>query len=330
MKPATTHTLSMGAAILFALWIVSLWLVPETVEKQAKPVVMKKPQEMAKVQEQPQPQKMPPQTLILPAPPQAAPKPAPVEVTPEPAPEPVVEVEEVVEVKEEIKPTPKPVVEKKVEPKPVPKPAPKPLVQVKPEPKPVPKPASQPVEKIHQVSATQATGGRALLRVLEHGKGPLIEIAWPQQARMRDGLHGIFQSCFGMENALMDKSGNLFRMDEPRGVRWEINLDRFSGFLRQASGRLPATEERISRSVKRHHHGLSAPIMVRIFPRRVDASLLGGLKAVVGEGYMQAKSIQARYVRDGSRILVRDIRLDGRLIQGAVELSKIKRCSGRA
>ncbi|NVK19554.1 MAG: hypothetical protein HWE30_12720 [Methylocystaceae bacterium] len=315
MKPVTSHTLSTAAAVLFALWVVGLWLVPEKVDHQAKSVVMEKPKEMAEPVVQLQ--ETPPQTLILPAPPQVAPKPALV-------------VEKVAEVKEEIKPTAEPVVVNKPEAKLAPKPAPKPVVQANPQPKPQPKPAPKPVEKIHQVSATQATGGRALLRVLEHGKGPLIEIAWPQQARARDSLHGAFQSCFGMENALMDTSGNLFRMDEPRGVRWEINLDRFSGFLRQASGQLPATEERIARSVKRHHRNLSGPIMVRIFPRRVDASLLAGLKAVVGEGYMQAKSIQARYVQEGSRILVRDIRLDGRTIQGAVELSKVKRCSGRA
>ncbi|MDV7338360.1 hypothetical protein RYZ26_02045 [Terasakiella sp. A23] len=340
MKPAVTHNLSIGATVLFAAWIVWLWVAPNEVEKIQKPVEEQKMQ-VVKAEPQTEAKPMPPQAFVLPAPPppavKSAPKPASV----------VKKVVKAESPKKVVKPTPKktekpapkskPVAKVKSKPAPKPKPKsvakpapkPKPKSVAKPAPKPTPKPA--PVQEVvHEVTPTEVVGGRALLRVLEHGKGPLIEIAWPQNARQRDGLHDKFQTCFGMENALMDDAGDLYRVEDARGQRWEINLDRFSGFLRQASGRLPATEQRIKRAVSRRHGQLDDPIMVRIFPRRVDASLLGGLKAVVGERYMQAKSIQARYELKGSRILVRDIHLDGRALKGVVELSKIKRCSGRA
>ncbi|SCA58260.1 hypothetical protein MTBPR1_90107 [Candidatus Terasakiella magnetica] len=295
MPSPFAHKLSIVAALAFASWIIWLWLSPEAqVQKQIKKPTLSEIKQV--VQEQAQ--AAAPQVFILPAPPKskvqevnkAAPKPKPVEKAAK---------------KPQAKP--KPVVKK--QPKPQPAPAPKETVQV--------------------VSKTQAVGGRALLRVLEHGKGPLIEIAWPQNARKRDGLYKQFQACFGMENALMDRAGNLFRMDEPRGVRWEINMDRYSGFLRQASGRLPVSEERIYRNVSRHHKSLERPIIVRIFPRRVDASLLGGLKAVIGERYMQAKSIQARYEMTDQQIVVRDIYLDGQKHAGIIALSPYKRCSWR-
>ncbi len=314
MKPVTTQYISVGITLMFAIWIVWLWVSPDQVEKVQKPMVEKQPQTQALAEPTPLAK---PMTFVLPAPP----KPKVVAKKPVVAAE-VPEVEKKTDpvVKQAPKPIEK-VVEVAIE---KPKPAPKKEVVKKVVPKP------EPVEEIVQVTPTQAVGGRALLRVLEHGKGPQIEIAWPANARKREGLHDRLRACFGMENALMDAQGNLFRSNEARGQRWEINLDRFSGFLRQASGRLPRKEQQISHAIARRHGHLNDPVMVRIFPRRVDASLLGGLKAIVGSGYMQARSIHARYDMQGSHILVRDIQLDGRKLEGVIELSQYRQCGRRA
>lgn len=314
MKPATAQYISVGITLMFALWIVLRWVSPDQVEKVKKTVVEKQTQ--PQTQTEPTPPALP-MTFVLPAPPK---------------PKIVAKTSAVAMVEQEVQKADEPVfkempklIEKKVTaPIEKPKPAPKKKVVKKIVPK------ADPEEEVVQVTPIQAVGGRALLRVLEHGKGPQIEIAWPANARMREGLHDRLQACFGMENALMDAQGNLFRSDEARGQRWEINLDRFSGFLRQASGRLPRKEQEISHTIERRHGHLNDPVMVRIFPRRVDASLLGGLKAIVGPGYMQARSIHARYDMQGSHILVRDIQLDGRKLEGVIELSQYRQCGGRA
>lgn len=294
----TTHIakrLSIAAALGFAGWVVWLWVDP-VAEPEKRVIENSKP--VAMVQNTQPAQQSAPSVLVLPAPPATEPKPTskPVFVKKH-------RVQEQKEITEQaVKSVAKPVV-----------------------------PSVVPVEKqkkemVHEVTQTEAVGGRALLRVLEHGKGPQIEIAWPQTAAMRDALYQKLQGCFGMESALMDRAGNLFRTEDPRGQRWEINLDRFSGFLRQASGQLPHKEERKLDQISSRHGSLDRPVPVRIFPRRVDASLLGGLQAVIGQGYMSAGLIQAQYDKNG---LVTDIRLDGRLINGRVKLSQFKRCSWR-
>ncbi|WP_135075489.1 hypothetical protein [Terasakiella sp. SH-1] len=304
MTRQTAHRLSILTTLIFIGWVVWLWVMgmesdQKHVEEVQKPQVVErtKPQEVQQAQ-----------VFILPAPPKAEAKKQ--DVVPVQAPQ------------EKIKPAPV----KKAEP------VEKKLIQTVQKERPLQKQKTQKViseQQVQQVSPVQVASGRALLRVLEHGKGPQIEIAWPQKAKARETLYENFQSCFGMENALMDRAGNLFRMAEARGVRWEINMDRYSGFLRQAAGRLPRGEQRIYQSVIRHHKSLKAPIVVRIFPRRVDASLLGGLRAVVGDTYMQAKSIQARYDIQNRQIVVRDLIYDGRPIAGVIALTPYQRCAWR-
>lgn len=317
MKPATAQYISVGITLMFAIWIVWLWVSPDQVDKVQKPtVVEKQPQTEVQTQAEQTPSTKP-MTFVLPAPPK------PKEVAK--APVVAVAAQEVVKkVDPVVKEVSKSIEKELAVPIEKPKPAPKKEVVEKIVPK------AEPVEKVVQVTPIQAVGGRALLRVLEHGKGPQIEIAWPANARKRETLHDRLRACLGMENALMDAHGNLFRSNEARGQRWEINLDRFSGFLRQVSGRLPRKEQQISHAIEKRHGHLNDPVMVRIFPRRVDASLLGGLQAIVGPGYMQARSIHARYDMQGSHILVRDIQLDGRKLKGVIELSQYRQCEGRA
>ncbi|WP_028880193.1 hypothetical protein [Terasakiella pusilla] len=325
MKPVPSHTLSCAVAVLFACWIIWLWVTPEQVEErvqedQATEQVQVKPADAAP--SVPTPEQV---SFVLPAPPAVqvvAPAPQP-----QPTPEP--EVVKAAPVQQPAAQSVAPKVAARVEPVKLEKtlpPQPTPT-NVKPQPtkeKPIEVPPAL------EVTVAQTAGGRALLRVLEHGKGPLIEIAWPKEERAREALHQIFKACFGMENAVMDAKGDLYRTSEARGQRWEINLDRYSGFLREASGSLPRSEQGIRQVVKRHHGGLGAAGLVRIFPRKVDASLLGGLQAMVGPQYMQARSIQARYVQVNGQVLVRDIFVDGVAREGVIALSPTRRCRGRA
>jgi hypothetical protein len=50
---------------------------------------------------------------------------------------------------------------------------------------------------------------------------------------------------------------------------------------------------------------------VRLFPRGVDAVVLGGLGQIIGPGYLKYKTIRARYQLTRDRITVVDVRVDG-------------------
>ena len=164
--------------------------------------------------------------------------------------------------------------------------------------------------------------GRQLLRILEHGEGPAIEIAWPGSSVQRDRLHGVLQRCYGMRLALIDRAGGLYLDSGPRGTRWPIDLDRFSGFVRRPNGRITSAERRAADRVARYHHGLPATDPVRLFPRAADAALLGGLAHLLGGDYRAAKSITASYRLRGLRVTVGDLRIDGRRVAGRIDLSR--------
>ncbi|MDP6590123.1 MAG: hypothetical protein QF666_11845, partial [Alphaproteobacteria bacterium] len=167
--------------------------------------------------------------------------------------------------------------------------------------------------------------GRVLLRILEHGSGPVVEIAWPVSAMQRRALYRLFEACYGMEIAVIDARGRLFSRTGRSGQPWQPNLDRYSGFLRQPSGRLTLDEKDSIAGIRRFHGGLRAADNVRLFPRRLDALLLGGLKALIGDGYASARAIRAHYRRDGDSVLVEGIRLDGRPILGRIDLTSAAR-----
>lgn len=196
-------------------------------------------------------------------------------------------------------------------------------------------PAKQPAKKPIVERAAVAAQGRVLLRLLEHGQGPAIELAWPWNGPARARLYRRFRDCFGMQVALSlgpgrELGGQLFIAKGPAGAAWRPNRDRYSGFARQPSGRL-APAERDDLAAIAQHHGLrhdltAAAAAMRIFPRAVDARLLGGLDRQLAGGYGKAGSIRARYHLDGRRILVRDIQVDGRAIPGTVDLGRT--CGG--
>ena len=108
--------------------------------------------------------------------------------------------------------------------------------------------------------------GRALLRILEHGSGPVIEIAWPDAPGDREELFRRFRGCFGMRLALIDGQGRLYTRDGPPGRPAAIDLDRLSGFVRQPAGEMSAAERRQLEDMRAYHRGRSGLAPVRLFP----------------------------------------------------------------
>ena len=181
------------------------------------------------------------------------------------------------------------------------------------------------------VASTAATSeaavaeGRALLRILEHGSGPAIEIAWPAAPGDRAELFQRFRGCFGMRLALIDGQGRLYTGEGAPGQPPAIDLDRLSGFVRQPAGAMAAVERRQFEDMRAYHRIGSGLAPVRLFPRRVDAFLLGGLRQLIGESYMAAEVLHARYRLAGASVLVEAITVDDRPVAGRIDLGRAAR-----
>jgi len=247
------------------------------------------------------------------------PPPAPVQAEPEPAPQRV----------KPLQPTRQPQPARAVTPL---KAAPKPAPQIEPTPKPVavkplrpaPKPTPAPTTAKSSAPAidtkTATEEGRPLLKLMELGEGPSVEIAWPDGATERRRLYQLFVNCYGMRTAVMTNDGQLFDAASVPGTPWQANLDLYSGFVRRSSGHGASQELQAAETI-RAHHGLFGTVTVRLFPRRMDALLLGGLKALAGGDYAGAGRIRASYRVSGTRIWVTGITLGGRAVAGDIELS---------
>ncbi len=178
-------------------------------------------------------------------------------------------------------------------------------------------------ETIQTVSKTRkiVEKGRTLLRLLEHGSGPAIEFAWPDGEKQKSRLYQLLVQCHGMRVALLDKRDRLFVSTSRAGEKWQINLDRYSTFMRQISGQSVIAETQQIARIKRQQPGLVSATPMRIFTRSMDAYVLGGMGQIIGPSYRLRKSIRARYQLQGSDILVTDIVADGVAQPGRIQLA---------
>tara|TARA_Y100001934_G_C12385281_1_gene795232 strand:- start:2523 stop:3626 length:1104 start_codon:yes stop_codon:yes gene_type:complete len=172
--------------------------------------------------------------------------------------------------------------------------------------------------------STLVDTGRPLLRLLEHGDGPSIDISWPANSRERKALFEIFEKCYGMVVALISRNGDLHSHLSQRAP-WEINLDYYSGFVRQSGDLSTASEREWTRRIVKMHPHAAGSVPVRLFPRETDALLMGGLQKLLNGFYRSTKSITARYARKGKRVLIEDIKADGRGVRGRIDLSSVLR-----
>ncbi|MEQ9639600.1 MAG: hypothetical protein RIM84_06195 [Alphaproteobacteria bacterium] len=160
--------------------------------------------------------------------------------------------------------------------------------------------------------------GRALLVLLEHGRGPRIAIDWPGGAADRR-LAGMLARCHGMQVAVLDREGRLWRESDPAGRHWRVNRDRYSGFLRVGAGDLAETAR-----IRRRHRVTGEP--ARLFPRAVDAGLLAALGRLVGPRYAEAKDIRLRYQMRNGAVVLDGVRVDGAVFAGRIALPRDGRC----
>ena len=192
---------------------------------------------------------------------------------------------------------------------------------------PEPAPEEPPTIKVSaRTSPRVAKEGRALLRLLEHGSGPAIEISWPTDGLGRRKIFGLLRGCYGMRTVVMDTRGNLYTASGARARKWNLNLDRFSGFVRQPNGYTAPEERREATAIRRYHGMGRTGRVVRLFPRNVDALFLGGLKQALGERYKTARSIRATYRQEGSSLFIEGIVADGAGVDGRIAFAAVASC----
>ena len=334
--------LTLMLAGVLAVKMIDSQTAPMARPEAAKPAI----EAAIKAAAKPTPQARP-QTVVMPAPPVpraapvAAPEPKPTvtamkptpQIAPPPAAQPAIKPLKVAKVKPVVAP---PVVAPKVEARAI-KPlrprlvAPDKPVEVNAAPVLLAQVESAQVEPappqpVKHPGTKAAATGRVLLRVLEHGKGPAIEIAWPESGAERAVLADHMRQCYGMRLALMDRAGALYTDTSHRGSPWTPNLDLYSGFVRRTSGRLPGGERALVADIRRRHGQVGAT--VHVFPRRVDALLLGGLQSLIGRRYHAAQSIRAHYSLHQSALTVGRLSVDGRNVEGRINLTAARHCRG--
>ena len=181
------------------------------------------------------------------------------------------------------------------------------------------------IHDTHQLTAEDAKNGRTLLRILEAGKGPSVTLSWPFDKTRREAIYELLRRCYAMKTVVYVKNSGLYRRDDPSGSTWKLNTDTMSTFIRQPSGGFSDDERRIISSINRRH-SIRIGVPVRIFPRSVDASLLGGIRRLVGSRYSSAKEITADYFADGGGIGLMNVRIDDENISGRFVLPKLPTC----
>ncbi len=164
------------------------------------------------------------------------------------------------------------------------------------------------------------TLGRPLLKLLEYGEGPNIEIAWPRKGSQQARLFAVFNNCYGMRVALMGNDGRLYHQGSSRAKPWRPNSDRYSGFVRRSQGGTTGSETTLVNAL-RSQLGLPSGYAVRLFPRDADAILLGGLSQLIGGTYGRNKVITARYRLFGQRVFIEKIVADGIAVAGSIDLT---------
>ncbi len=156
--------------------------------------------------------------------------------------------------------------------------------------------------------------GRALLHLLKHGQGPSIEIAWPNGAAARSQLYARLRGCHGLGLGLVDANGELRTLDVK-----DPDADTGSGLVRDPLDRLVRAERLLIATVARG--GTDRP--VRLFPRRVDADLLGRLDLLVGGDLAGRREIRGAYRFHAGGVVIGDLSIDGRSINARIPLAEI-------
>ena len=164
--------------------------------------------------------------------------------------------------------------------------------------------------------------GRVLLKKLEYGKGPQVEVSWPKELAQKQVLYSVFTKCFGMKTAGLNSSNQLFVKSSGGNRALTLNMDTTSGFIREIHGDISRGERDEIIQIEQKHPYQTFESFVRIFPRHVDASLLQGLHLVLGDVFSKAKQINASYRLNGYDVEVSEISADTQIFPGSFHLRK--------
>lgn len=161
--------------------------------------------------------------------------------------------------------------------------------------------------------------GRVLLKLLETGKGPNVEIAWPHQIIQQDKLFNAFQTCLGLRTGLMTGTGEFYLLHGTAGSPALINPDETSLFLRQIVGKISKSEQAILSKIKKRH-AVERGQPVRLFNRVVDAALLGALAEFFPKNSDNSLDVRAHYGLSSNAISVENISINGEHKEGTIRL----------
>ncbi len=164
--------------------------------------------------------------------------------------------------------------------------------------------------------------GRVLLKKLEYGKGPQIEVGWPKELAQKQELYSVFTKCFGLKTAGLNSSKQLFVNSSGGNRALTLNMDTTSGFIREIHGDISRSEHGEIIQIEQKHPYQTFESFVRIFPRHVDASLLQGLHLVLGDVFPKAKQIKASYRLTGYDVEVFEISADTQMFPGSFHLRR--------
>lgn len=188
-------------------------------------------------------------------------------------------------------------------------------------------PSSQPTrpETVMAVSSDRV-GGAVALRMMEHGEGPGIEMAWPQSSQDRAQVWKTLSRCMGMTVARLSPQGQLFRASDPAGQAWQLNPDQWSGYVRQVGLAATVAEERALQGIASWHGLPQQMASVRVFPRHQDSAWLGALGRHIGTSIATVQSVRLEYAVRGQGVALTDIVADGRPVPGDVWIVPAQGC----
>ncbi|PAJ75165.1 hypothetical protein CJF42_06650 [Pseudoalteromonas sp. NBT06-2] len=133
------------------------------------------------------------------------------------------------------------------------------------------------------------------------GKGPAIEVAWPDLVNEREMLFQLLTQCTGMRLGVLNKGDiNLIANSHVKNVK-------LSDFVRIINGKMTKSE-------KYQFSNYSSGTPVRLFPLSIDINLIKKLSET--KVYYKSKSITGQYQVALGNIWLKEIAYDGIKAQG--------------
>lgn len=166
----------------------------------------------------------------------------------------------------------------------------------------------QPIEPTQEIDVAEKPDTRSPLDI----NVPNIQIHWPRNRLEKVALYNRLIGCHGLQHAVLVSSGALYRMDDPPGTAWQIDLEIVSSLFRQPHGRLTEAEAMREKEIRERHALGTRGRLIRLFPRTVDVLLLNDLGRIGTGGLAEVTEVSGRYILRGGKVAIADLKLDGR------------------